>query len=480
MLSIYCVVISAKIQSVRTIYHLNMEIERPVSVMKKILIIFFAFFGIETSSLAERPERFVDVIVVLDSDFAPGSHGSNKTQAAVLARDLGLTARLTYGTALFGFAARIPEGRIQGLNRNPFVDFVEIDRPVSTPKVTASASKKCTNNPSHPSCGGDDGGDSSGDPGLGDMVPWGIARIGADSLTNKGNGSRVYVIDSGIDSKHNDLAPNILEGYAVVECNGKKNVCPKPWSDRYGHGTHVAGTIAASANGSGVVGVAPEATIIAVKVLDQSGNGTVATVTAGLDWVADQTLDFGSATAANISIGGNGSKVGTCTDSGYTGVNDAFYQAICNAKNKGVVIVVSANNGGIDADRTMPAAYDDAVITVSATTQTNDWPDWSNWGNNNAGWTGNDSAPVAIAAPGDQILSTAVGGESKTMSGTSMASPHVTGTVALLLSNHPLSADGSAFTNVRNDLLNSAEDNASFNNSSGRIHEEDFLDAGGL
>ena len=160
------------------------------------------------------------------------------------------------------------------MNRNPFVDFVEIDRPVSIPKSNWLRHRKnvSTIHP-HPSCSGDDGGgDTSGDPTpLDDVIPWGVARIGADSLTNKGYGSRVYVIDSGVDHKHNDLSPNFLQGYAVINCSGKKNVCPKPWSDRYGHGTHVAGTIAAAANGSGVVGVAPETTFIAVKVLDQSG-----------------------------------------------------------------------------------------------------------------------------------------------------------------------------------------------------------------
>jgi subtilisin len=181
-----------------------------------------------------------------------------------------------------------------------------------------------------------------------------------------------------------------------------------------------------------------------------------------------------------MSLGGSGSKDGECTDDGFNG-DDSLHHAICNAKNDGVVFAVAAGNDGDDdgdAEGSVPAAYDDAVITASATTQGDDWPDWSKWGDESAGWTENDSAPVAIAAPGVDILSTRMDGGTTTKSGTSMASPHVAGAAALFLGDTSQSADGSAFSNTRQSLLDGAEstDGQGWDNTSGNPHDEDFLD----
>ena len=150
-----------------------------------------------------------------------------------------------------------------------------------------------------------------------------------------------------------------------------------------------------------------------------------------------------------------------------------------------MVFAVAAGNSGTDAQGFVPAAYDDTVITASATQQAGDlkqdWPAWSNWGD---GYTNSSAslqaAPVGLAAPGVNVLSTCYTGGTCTMSGTSMASPHLAGTVALFLQGGGQSAAYSAFANTRAALLGEAEstDNAgSFVNGSGHPHDESFLNA---
>ncbi|MGB0513642.1 MAG: S8 family serine peptidase [Wenzhouxiangellaceae bacterium] len=303
-----------------------------------------------------------------------------------------------------------------------------------------------------------------------DYFTW-LASIGLD-----GSGVIWAVTDTGIDYNHPDLNTRIVGGHNYPGC-----VFPNPGDDPAGggHGTHVAGTVAALDNDTGVVGVAPGATLYAVKVLNNRGSGTLSGVIAGVDWVTQQVQASGRASAANMSLGGGGSKTGTCTTSGFSG-SDAYHEAICNSRNAGVVYAVAAGNSGADAAGAAPAAFDDAVITVSATSSSDNWPSWSNWGNDSASWTSNNSAPVAIAAPGVSVLSTANGGGTTTLSGTSMASPHVAGAIALFLAASPQNANSSAFFNTRTALLNSAENTGGFSNTSGNPHDEDFLDASGL
>jgi subtilisin len=353
------------------------------------------------------------------------------------------------------------------------VAYVEIDRSVSIPVPRTAKKPNCDLDPTHPSC-------SDGDGDTGQEIPWGIVRVGADLNSNEGADIHVYVIDTGIDVDHPDLSVS-LTGFASELCRAKS--CGQAWDDDNGHGTHVSGTIGALDNSEGVLGVASLVTLHAVKVLNKRGSGTIAGVIAGVDWVAAETSSSGVATVANMSLGASGSKVGTCTALGFTiapGSSDSFHEALCNAKNVGVVFAVAAGNSGADAERAVPAAYDDAVIAVSATKQGDDWPNWSNWGDNSAAWTGNNSAPVAIAAPGMSILSTWRNGGTNTISGTSMASPHVAGACALRLASNPQVANGTAFANVRSFLLGAAEGTGSFSNTSGRPHAEDFLNAGSL
>ena len=445
--------------------------------MGKVVSFAITLWLITLPLLASGSERFVDVIVVLDAATAPGEHASNKSHAAGIARSMGFNARHAYGTALFGFAARIPEGRLNGLQHDPRIAYVDLDRQVSLPIPRSAGPRKCIDNPDARGCSKDDG--TVDEPSGGQAIPWGINRIGAGSNTNGGAGIHVYILDTGIDSNHEDLASNIGNGYDAVACSASRKTCKKTWDDDNGHGTHVSGTVGAVDNSTGVIGVAPNVTLHAVKVLNGSGSGRFSGVIAGIDWVTGQTLNLGSATVANMSLSGSGSKSGSCTNNGFSGT-DGFHEALCNARNAGVVFAVAAGNNGVDTENAIPGAYDDAVIAVSATNASDDWPSWSNWGNNSAGWSGNLSVPVALAAPGVTVLSTKMGGGTTEMNGTSMATPHVAGAIALYLANNPQAANGTAFVNARTQLLSTSEETAGFSNSSGHVHDEDFLNSGGL
>jgi subtilisin len=413
----------------------------------------------------------VDIIVELSGQHAAGGHGANQARAEAIARDLGVTPRFTYGTALFGFAATVPVARLNGLRNDPRVANVDFDAPVSLPDIVACRPGTCG------------GGGSTGQ-----VVPWGIDRIGAAGTKTTGQGIRVYIIDTGIDLNHADLKANldIESGFASESCKGGS--CVKPWHDDHDHGTHVAGTVGAIDNDLDVVGVAPKVTMHAVKVLSKSGSGTRSGVIAGVDWVASETRKHGVATVANMSLSGSGSNTGTCTDSGFSG-SDTYHAAICNAKNAGVVFVVAAGNDGANAATRVPAAYYDAVITVSATTCTRDgqvcrsgtdnWTSWSNWGNaSDSAWPSNGSLPVIIAAPGQGVLSTRRGGGTVAMSGTSMAAPHGAGVAAQILAmNSSWGATGSTFGRVRSAMINNSEATSGWTNTSGNVHAERFLGA---
>lgn len=426
-----------------------------------------------TASFAQglSGDRLLDVIVVMDEATAPGGHGANQAAAAAFARGLGVNPRHSYGTVLFGFAASVPQAVMDALENNPRIDYVELDGTAS-----ASAPKWCADNPTHPACAGD--GTEDPPPPTGEVIPWGIARTGAvaNVTRNAGAGVHVYVLDTGIDIDHPDLSVESDR----VDCTGNGGCAADPGEadDKNGHGTHVAGTIAALKNGSGVVGMAPDAILHAVQVLGNSGRGSYSGIIAGIEWVVTHKL--GNNAVINMSLGGSGGiKAGnSCSDSGFFGSGDSFHEAICNASHAGVVVVVAAGNSGDNAANHVPAAYDDTVITVSATEEGDDWPFWSNWGN-----------AVAIAAPGVNILSTWKGGGTNTISGTSMASPHVAGAVALWLASNadeviPLPTIGfSAYSNARAALLGAAEETdpisyplTSFINTSGNPHAEDFLD----
>ena len=322
-------------------------------------------------------------------------------ESASAAKDLGrlygLTVQYTYSHALNGFAAHIPDAQLAKLQADPRVVSIVADRYV----VISAKPPRPTPTPTP-----------------GQTLPTGINRIDAElSTTAKINGVDervnvdVAVIDTGIDIDHPDL--NVVGGYGCVTAG--------VWDDANGHGSHVAGTIGAKDNDFGVVGVAPGARLWAVQVLNRRGSGTWGQIICGIDWV---TANAATIEVANMSLGGGGTDTG-CDDGGMN-------EAICNAVDAGVTFVVAAGNESDDAAYHVPAAYDQ-VITVSAlddrdgsAATIDTFASFSNYG-----------ADVDLIAPGVYIYSTYKGGGYATMSGTSMASPHVAGGAALYKATHP-------------------------------------------
>jgi len=234
-------------------------------------------------------------------------------------------------------------------------------------------------------------------------LPWGVARIKADRAwtTATGKGVKVAVIDSGVDIDHPDLDDNL---FGCVNFISWWRSC----NDDYGHGTHVAGIIAAEDNSFGVVGVAPKARLYALKVLDWRGYGYLSDVIEALDWSVANQVDV-----VNMSFG-------TASDV------SSLHEAIQRVKAAGIVQVAAAGNSGPDPETVLyPARYPE-VIAVAATDSNDQVPSWSSRG-----------TEVDLAAPGKEIKSTYLRGRYKTLSGTSMSAPHVAGVAALRLEDHP-------------------------------------------
>ncbi|MFC1727298.1 S8 family serine peptidase [Patescibacteria group bacterium] len=232
--------------------------------------------------------------------------------------------------------------------------------------------------------------------------PWGIALINADEAwsVSTGEGVKVAVIDTGIDRDHPDLKANLV---------GCKNFISR-WrscEDDNGHGTHVSGIIAAENNDFGVVGVAPNANIYALKALNYRGSGYLSDIIEALDWAISNDIDV-----VNMSLGASSDVA-------------SFREAVQRVEQAGIVQVASAGNSG-PADNTIkyPAKYPE-VIAVAAVDSSKSVPDWSSRG-----------PEIDLAAPGVSVYSTYRRGGYKLMSGTSMAAPHVVGVVALRLEDH--------------------------------------------
>jgi subtilisin family serine protease len=302
-------------------------------------------------------------------------------------------------------------------------------------------------------------------------LPTGINRADADLSPTAGIdgadervAADVAVLDTGVSLSHPDLNVNTAGGRNCIISLLNAN-------DDHGHGSHVAGTIGALDNNAGVVGVAPGARIWPVKVLNAVGAGLVSQIVCGIDYV---TSKAGQIDVANMSLTGGGSDDGNCGNTN----GDTEHRAICASVAAGITYVVAAGNNAGNAANSIPAAYDE-VITVSALADFNGLPGGgaaatcsSDQDDTFASFS-NFGADVDIIAPGVCIYSTTSGSSYTTMSGTSMASPHVAGAAALYRAVNPtaspaqvkaalLSAGNTGWTNsddpdgIKEPLLNVA------------------------
>jgi subtilisin family serine protease len=301
------------------------------------------------------------------------------------------TLRFTYTAALPGFAADLPVQAVEALRRNPNVAYVEPDQAVEL----------------------FGGGTEPAPP-----APWGLDRVDQRTLPlslsytwgTSGAGVSVYIIDTGIRTTHVDFG-----GRAVWDFNAVKGNDPD--TDCLGHGTHVAGTV-----GGTTYGVAKGVSLHAVKVLDCSGNGRWSWVIAGIDWV---TAHAAKPAVANMSLGGDY----------YQAANDAVEGSI----RSGVTYAIAAGNSSTDACTFSPASAPDA-LTVGATTKIDGQASYSNFG-----------SCVDLYAPGTFILSDWNTSDTTAvyLSGTSMATPHVTGAAALYLETHPTASPAEVTSYLR-------------------------------
>jgi subtilisin family serine protease len=296
-----------------------------------------------------------------------------------------------YGSALRGFSAAMSDADARALARDPEVALVEQDQVVHKSATQTGAT-------------------------------WGLDRIDQRArplsttftYANTGAGVTAYILDTGINPTHAEFTGRLAAGFTSI-ADGRGT------ADCDGHGTHVAGTV-----GGTVYGVAKGVTLVPVRVLDCNGSGSWSGVIAGIDWVAGQQRP--GAEVANMSLGG--------------GASTSVDNAVANAVTRGVTMVVAAGNSNRDACNFSPARTG-VAITVGATTSSDARASYSNFGR-----------CLDIFAPGSSITSAWIGGNTATLSisGTSMASPHVAGVAALYLQSNP----GASPSTVRNALVANA------------------------
>ncbi len=322
---------------------------------------------------------FCDVLSLQDMDAVPGDFEQSPTGMDINMYELPI------------ISGRFSKKEISSLRKDENIEMIEEDAlayAVQSPRDTPanSVSELMVENA----------------PGaLAETLPWGINRIDAERAweVTRGAGIRIAVLDTGIDHLHHDLAPNFGGGVSFVP--------GESFTDGNGHGTHVAGIIGARQNGTGVVGVAPNCSLLSVKVLNRSGSGNYSSIISGILWCARNNIDI-----INMSLGG-GQHV------------QALQNACDFAFSHNVLIVAAAGNSGPGPDTVgYPARYD-SCIAVSGVDNSGTVASFSSRGNQ-----------VDLAAPGVNILSCWPGNRYERLNGTSMAAPHVAGTAALATSSH--------------------------------------------
>ena len=331
-----------------------------------VAVALLACLLVPASAAAVAPPKDRYIVVLDDS-------ADSRAVAKEHGRKYGVTQRLVYGSALEGYAGKVPPGQLDKIKNDPRVAYVERDG-----VAYASATQL---NP-----------------------PWGLDRIDQASLplsnsytyARDGTGVKAYVIDTGIRLSHTQFGGRAVSGYDYVENDANASDCD-------GHGTHVAGTI-----GGSTYGVAKNVSLVAVRVLDCSGSGYWSWVIAGINYVTAQH-QAGQPAVANMSLGG--------------GAYSSVDTAVNNSINDGVTYSIAAGNSNRDACNYTPARVANA-LTIGSTTSTDARSSFSNYG-----------SCVDWFAPGSSILSAGntTDTSTATMSGTSMAAPHNAGAVALYL-----------------------------------------------
>lgn len=372
-------------------------------IKKVVLALGVAFFfyacSIEESIKPSEPENFANqvipgkYIVVYNTNETGGTAssrlGDNPTLTKAYVRSLAVdvfnlrSERIdeVYSSTINGIAVNLTDSEVLRLRQDKRVLYIEQDRVITLAPP--------------PGKGPPGGGDGGTDPAQ--ETPWGITRVGGGA--NYTGSGVAWVIDTGIDSTHPDLNVDVSRGFSAFTKG--KDVGTE---DGNGHGTHVAGTIAAINNTIGVVGVAAGATVIPVKVLDSRGSGSYSGVIAGVDFVA---ANGNTGDVANMSLGG--------------GPSASLDAAVVAASTK-VKFSIAAGNESDDANNHSPArANGPNIYTISAMNSSDNWASFSNYGN----------PPVDYCAPGVSVKSTWKGGGYNTISGTSMAAPHAAGVLLL-------------------------------------------------
>lgn len=345
--------------------------------------------------------------------------------SAAAANRHGVAASRHFSQVMNGYVATLPAGLARQLANDPAVEAVVPDRYVS---VNARP-------------GGGGGGTAQ-------TIPAGITRIGAQpgNAGFTGTGVGVAIVDTGIDFNHPDLAPSAIQFNALTGANAANA------QDDHSHGTHVAGTVAALNNTADVVGVAPNATLYAVKVLNAQGSGSDSEVIAGLDWVLSHAPAI---RVINMSLGRP-----LDVANGETAANTVMRAPIDALVAAGITVVVAAGNEcGLEVADQVPATIPSVIAVggITAKAGTSAVRSLAPVAADSACYFTSDGAldvngiGVTISAPGEEqeniirgsrlesvgILSTRLGGGTIRMSGTSMASPHTAGVVALLYQKFP-------------------------------------------
>jgi aqualysin 1 len=366
--------------------------------MKKIwivLVLFVLVIGSAQNALASTapsaPILATDSPTAINGQFIivykPGTSTVAVNNAVQNVNAMGGKVLYQYDAALLGFAAVLPDPALQSLARDPKVAYIEADQLMSIDSIQSPA----------PS--------------------WGLDRIDQDKLplSNSytynftGSGVTAYIIDTGIYISDSDFGGRATVGYDSVG-DGRNGI------DCNGHGTHVSGTV-----GGAKYGVAKDVDLVAVRVLNCSGSGTTSGVIAGINWVTSDhaTTDLA---VANMSLGG--------------GASTSLDSAVKNSIADGITYAIAAGNNNKDACRYSPARVPQA-LTVGATTSSDARASYSNYG-----------SCLDLFAPGSSITSDWLNDNTNTISGTSMATPHVTGVAALYLQAHPSSTPAQVGTAI--------------------------------